>query len=280
MTTIIRASSLPSYSDCPRRWAARTIVKELNSASYEVRTSQPISIGASIGSGFHGGAAFMLLEKMSTGELGNADDADAFAINEFEERAKEGVLYDNATANIGEGQQQIKRMLKVYRATVLPEMNPIAVERRLEANIGDDFQLSGQSDLQTLTPGEIGDHKTGTFHRTHYAQIGSYSLLARTAHPEFPVKSLRVNFVPRVSLKKEQPLPVVEYYDQVTAENAAQATIDHIKISVREYRRRVNVGDAPPEHAFLANPNSMLCNPKWCPAHGTDFCREHRGAKE
>lgn len=276
MTTTIRASSLPNYSDCPRRWAARTLAGELKNYGYRVSESEISSIGASIGSGVHGGAAFMLLEKMNTGAASIDSSAEDFAIHEYEERAKEGVLFDSATASMSEGQEQVRRMLRVFRYGLLPNIEPIAVERRLEANVGDDFILSGQSDLQTLQPGTIDDHKTGTISRQHYAQMGSYSMLARTAHPEFPIKKLRVNFIPRVSLKKPQPEPVIDEYDLVAAENAAQATIDHIKIATKEFRRRIDEGDAPPEHAFLANPASMLCSQKWCSAWGTDFCKEHK----
>jgi hypothetical protein len=27
--------------------------------------------------------------------------------------------------------------------------------------------------------------------------------------------------------------------------------------------------------AFAANPSSMLCSAKFCPAYGSDFCTEH-----
>ena len=35
-----------------------------------------------------------------------------------------------------------------------------------------------------------------------------------------------------------------------------------------------------PEGAFRANPMSMLCASKYCPAWDTGFCRLHRGTKE
>lgn len=278
MTITIRASSLPGYGDCARRWAARTLSKTLNDMGYGVKTDLPTSIGASIGTGVHAGAAFMLVEKMEKGKLRDdvQKDAEEFAITEYDQKVREGVIWDKQTENTNEAQQQVRRMVNVYRASIMPGIDPIAVERRLEADVGDGFMISGQSDLQTLQPGEIRDTKTGTALRTHYAQIGSYSLLARTAHKEFPVSKLYIDFIPRVTMKKPQPLPIVEEYDMVTAEQAAQATIDHIKIAVAEFNRRAKAGDSPPEHAFLANPSSMLCSPKYCPAHGSNFCHEHR----
>jgi PD-(D/E)XK nuclease superfamily len=277
--TVIRASSLPGYSDCGRRWAASTLRKELAEAGYDLNVTLRISVGASVGTGVHGGAAHMLLEKMNTGDLGNAQEAVDFGISEFEAHSKDGILWDDVTQNANDAQQQVRRMVQVYRATIAQEITPVAVERRLEAAVGDGFVLSGQSDLQVLNPGQIRDTKTGKTMRAHYAQVGSYSMLARTAHKEFPVNGLVVDFIPRVNLKKPQPLPISEHYDQVTAENAAQAAIDHIRIAVGEFRRRVQEGDAPPEHAFLANPSSLLCSPKYCGAWGTNFCNEHKKGK-
>lgn len=278
MSTVIRASSLPGYSDCSRRWAARTLHAELKEAGYDVGEHKMTSIGASVGTGVHGGAAMLLIEKMNNGNVSDSviTQAGDFAISELSEKSKEGVLWDKATENMNDAQKQTLRMLTAYRLGVMPNINPVAVERRLEADLGDGFMLSGQSDLQTLQPGDIRDTKTGTIARMHFAQIGSYSLLARTRHKELPVTELHVDFIPRVSMKKPQPAPIVEEYDQSVAEHAAQATIDHIKTAVAEFRRRVTSGDAPPENAFLANPSSMLCSAKWCPAHGTNFCREHK----
>jgi hypothetical protein len=115
--------------------------------------------------------------------------------------------------------------------------------------------------------------------RYNYGQIGAYSLLSRSNHPEIPVEKLRVQFIQRVPLKKEQPLPVTEEYDQPTAEQAAVSALKHIMLDVNEFRRRTMEGDAPPEHAFMANPASLLCSPKFCPAFGTGFCREHKKLK-
>ncbi len=71
MTTVIRASSLPGYSDCSRMWAARTLKKEITDAGYNLTATMRISVGASVGTGVHGGAAHMLQSKMETGDLGN-----------------------------------------------------------------------------------------------------------------------------------------------------------------------------------------------------------------
>lgn len=276
MPTIIRASSLPSYTDCPRRWAARTLSHEVVSAGYSIDLAQPASVGASVGTATHSGAAHIMGLKMQTGELGSQTEAEQLALEQFGESVHGGVLWDEATPNLNDAQKQVVRMVRVFRNTIAVKAEPVAVERRLEANVGDDFILSGQSDLQTIEPGRIRDLKTGRFPRSHYAQLGAYSLLARTAHPEQVTKEVCVDFIQRVPVSKPQPETATEFYDQVVAEQAAASTISRIKSDVVEFRRRLTDGDAPPEHAFLANPASMLCSKKWCPAFGSDFCREHK----
>lgn len=276
MKTIIRASSLPSYTDCPRRWAARTLVNEVVSAGYDIAQAQPPSIGASVGTATHSGAAHIMGHKLATGQLGNQTEAEQLALEGFGEAARTGVLWDEATPNMNDAHKQVVRMVRVFRHTIAERAEPVAVERRLEANVGDGFLLSGQSDLQTIEPGRIRDLKTGRFPRSHYAQLGAYSLLARTAHPEQVTKEVCVDFIQRVPVAKPQPDTVTEFYDQVVAEQAATATIARIKSDVDEFRHRLEEGGSPPEHAFLANPASMLCSRKWCPAFGSSFCREHK----
>jgi hypothetical protein len=276
MTTVIRASSLPSYTDCPRRWAARTLSKEIEAVGFDIARNMPPSVGASVGTATHGGAAFIMTEKMKSGELGNQSEAEQRALDDFETSTKTGVLWDEATPNISDAQKQVVRMVNVFRHSIAPQVQPLAVERRLEARVGEGFVLSGQSDLQTIEPGRIRDLKTGRFPRMHYAQLGAYSILARTAHPEIATEEVCVDFIQRVALSKPQPDTVTDDYDQAVAEQAAVNTIARIRSDVEEFRHRIEDGGAPPEHAFLANPASMLCSPKWCPAHGSTFCREHK----
>ena len=278
MTTVIRASSLPSYTDCPRRWAAKTLAKEIRSLGFNIANAMPTSIGASVGTATHSGAAFIMTEKLASGELGNQIEAEQKALEDFDNSTKDGVLWDEATPNLNDAQKQVIRMVKVFRCTIAPNVHPLAIERRLECRVGEGFVLSGQSDLQTLEPGRIRDLKTGRFPRSHYAQLGAYSLLARTAHPSEDTKEVCVDFIQRVALKNPQPDTVVEFYDQAVAEQAAVSTLSRIRQDVTEFRSRIENGGAPPEHAFLANPASMLCSQKWCPAHGSSFCREHKKA--
>lgn len=280
MKTIVRASSLPQFSDCQRRWAARTIAAELLEAGYKLNKNMRTSIGAMIGTATHAGAAYLMSEKMNTGDIGNQTEAEQRALEEFTHSMQEGVLWDDTSPNHSDSQKQLVRMLKVFRHGIAPEIRPFAVERRLEAAFDEDFIVSGQSDLQLLELESIDDLKTGRNMSRHFAQIGTYSLLARTAYPDIYVNRLRVNFIPRVSIKREQPEAIIEEYNQSVAENSAISTLNHVKHTIGDFRKALKEGGMPPEHVFLANPSSMLCSEKYCPAHGTNFCREHKGAAQ
>lgn len=277
MSDVIRASSTPQYPDCPRRWAASNLTREVVAAGYDdLQQSLPPSIGAGVGTATHSGAGYMMMQKIETGDIGNQTEAEQRALADIDAAAAGGVLWDKETANKNDAQKQVLRMVASFRDEVAPTLTPSAVERRLQADVGDGFVLSGQSDLQVLSPIGIDDVKTGKRSMRHWAQIGAYSLLARTVHPTLVVERLRTIFIQRVHLRLPQPPVLYDDYPQAVAEQAAVATIHRIKQDVAEFRRRLAVGDLPPEHAFLANPGSNLCSAKWCKAWGTKFCREYR----
>src|SRR5262245_9229846 len=124
MNTVIRASSLPSYTDCPRRWAARTLVREITDAGYGIAENQPPSVGASVGTATHSGAAHIMGEKLRTGEPGNQTEAEQLALEGFGEAARAGVLWDEATPNVNDAQKQVVRMVRVFRHTIAEKAQP------------------------------------------------------------------------------------------------------------------------------------------------------------
>lgn len=241
-----------------------------------LKPQPPSSIGAKVGTATHTGAAHSMLYKMETGVLANKTETEQVALQDLKEQMQEGALFDDSTKTANEAQNQVVRMVTTFREHLAPEMQPSAVERRLRADVGDGFMLSGQSDLQLVSPDGIDDLKTGARLSSHYAQIGSYSILVRAQWPDIDIKRLRVDFIQRVPMKRPQPEPVHQDYDKMTAEHAAASTINRIKADVQEFRKRYLDDTAPPAHAFLANPASMLCSAKFCPAWGTTFCKEHR----
>lgn len=279
--TVIRASSLSGYADCPRRAAAKLFRREIEGAGYALR-ELPSNVGAAVGTGVHGGAALLLKEKAATGELPPLDVATDAAITELRKAAEPGITFDRETPALNEAEQQVARMLRIYRAQVAPEVQPIAVERRLEAHVSPGIILSGQSDVIAREPGRVRDLKGGKTMGSHGPQIGAYSLLARSGDEPVDIRDVVIDFVQRVPLKKPQPDAVVHRYDVAVAETAAINVLRHMEDDLNTFRYGNPEGEVLPGDAwaFVANPSSKLCSAKWCPAWGTDFCREHMTTEE
>lgn len=277
---VIRASSLSGYADCPRRSAARMFRREIIAAGFDLRETPP-GIGAAIGTAVHKAAAVMLAEKADKGTLPPDDVTDDAAIETLRAETAPGILFDRESPEINAAELQVRRMARAYRNGVAPDIQPLLIEERLEAQVTPLIALSGQADVIAREPGRVRDLKTGKRLGNHAPQIGAYSLLARTpteANPDgVDVQQASIDWVPRVSSKKPQPAPEQHRHDVARCETAALAVLRHIEGDLRTFRegdmaRGVLPGDP---WSFVANPSSMLCGPKYCPAHGTSFCREH-----
>jgi hypothetical protein len=275
--TIIRASALSGYADCPRRSAARMFRQEIEAAGFQLgRTIR--GIGAAIGTAVHRGAEIALAEKAHSGRLppiGVTEDAAIETLRdqiagEIEYEGPAGVTQTKAQAEI-----QSRQMTRAYHRAIAPTVDPIQVEQRLEAEIAPGVILSGQADLVAREPGAVRDLKTGARPPRAFApQLGAYSLLARTH--ELEIEHAHVDYIKRVTAGRPQPEPKTQRAAIARAETAAAATIGHILRDLHIFRHgdpelRIMPGDV---WAFAANPSSSLCSPKFCPAFGTDFCHE------
>lgn len=273
---IIRPSSLTTWADCGRRWAAQHLTTEIEGAGYKLQVGRVTHVGAAIGSGVHAAASYTLEEKRRTGELGNDTEAEQRAVAEFEERAEWGLDWDDASDSVNVAKRQVARMTRSYRRHLAPEIEPIIIEQRLNAVVADGWELSGQMDDTTGDPDTIiRDLKTGTRQRANNIQYGAYGLILH-AHG-YNVRGLIEDFIPRVKIKEEQPRPYsTDIPLQAAAQDAMEAVEDIIR-STNEFERRLAAPSGRPPHAaFRANPGSSLCSPRWCRAWGTDFCAAHR----
>lgn len=263
---VVRSSSLPSYADCPRRTAGKLLAKEIAALGITLReTSQ--GVGAALGSSTHQAAAYSLNSKINDGSLGNAAHAMDLAFELYHEIQKtEGIVYDGATPTYDRAELQLKTLVNCYRKMVAPGIEPIEVEVRLEADIGDGFVLSGQFDVREIET--IRDLKTGAASRAHISQYGSYALLCRVH--QRTVDKIVEDYLPR----KKEPEPEYFYYDAEVAVNAARAILKRLKDDVAAFR-----ASGEPT-SFIANPQSMLCSDRFCPVWGTAFCREHKNKGE
>lgn len=273
--TIIRCSSLTWWPDCPRRSAARLFWREIAAAGFKLR-STPRGIGAAIGTAVHRAAEVILREKATAGRLPPSTVAADCAAETLDETLADGeVTFDRVTANRTEGEVQAVGMARVYHRVIAPTVEPVLIEEPLEAEVSPGLVLAGRPDLVAREPARVRDLKTTTRPGgSHAPQIGGYALLARSHG--LAIDDAAVDQIKRVAIGRPQPDPVSAPVPLAQAETAAASIIGHIARDLVTFRdgdreRRILPGDP---WSFAANPNSMLCSDKYCPAWGTVFCKE------
>lgn len=277
LVTVIRASILPRWADCPRRAASQVCRREIGDLGYRLRRL-PYGIAATLGSATHRAAEVILREKAETGELPPPDIGTDACLDHLSEALKQGeTSFDQTTPNRGDAIRQGVSMSRLFYRSVAPLISPLLIEHRLEASVDEGIVLSGQADVIAIEPGQIDDLKTGARSPGNFnAQIGAYSLLARSAGIE--VEQSAIDFIKRVPVNKPQPEPIRITVPLAIAEQTAVNVLRHIADDLWVFREgddRLGLKAGDPA-AFLANPNSTLCAAKYCTAHGTSFCREWR----
>lgn len=263
----IRASSLPTYSDCARRGVARQFPQLLEQLGHtEMRGNLP-SAGGAVGNGLHIGAARLLEAKRDGTECSEADAVEQ-GIEAMDAEAAEGAEWDDHTPDANTGHKQIQRMIRAFIRGPLQRLDPLHIELYMEADAGDGVILTGHVDLIT-TDHVIRDLKNGNVQRPFQAQLGAYSLLARS-NPDMTginyTAGLGVEYLYRARLNAPQPDAVPHDFDVPLCERAALASVRQIKRDVRALEASGDCWDVP------ANPNSMMCTRAYCPAWGTSFC--------
>jgi len=264
---VIRPSSASIWNDCPRRQAARVFKHLVEDAGYQLATRTFKHIGAAIGTAVHAGAESLNRARMAESRPDVDEAIDRALLSFGEEMVTDEILWDQMSPHPGTAQKQIDKMVRRYRSDVLKtDMKPLAVEQRLEGKINSRVIVSGKLDSLVMYPYTLADVKTGTRRRNNASQYGLYSPLARANG--FQVEKIVEEYVPRVQVNAEQPpLQRVEI-DPAYAEDAALRTVEIIVAQVDAF---MQTGDPA---SFPSNPNSALCSNKFCPAHGTKFCKD------
>lgn len=264
----IRASILPAYPDCPRRSAAKQWRKLIEAAGFELRQLQP-SVGAAVGTAVHAVAEHLLRQKIETGELGKLADGMDRAMAGFDEEISGGCEWDDTTANRDAAQQQIQRMARAY-LPIAQRIDPLAVELEMKADLLDGFMLTGHVDVVTMD-GWVRDTKTGALVRPYFAQLGAYGLLAKAQRVIPKVNGLAIDFIKRCPKTKPQDPAQEMVYPVDACQTVAWEIVQRVKADALAFQAEPDPG------VFLCNPMSMMCTPRYCPAHGTDFCELTKG---
>jgi hypothetical protein len=229
------------------------------------------SVGSAVGTAAHVAVAAMQRRRLA-GEVVSVDTRAAdlrTALDAFRADIAPGAEWDDTTPSLQVAEFQIERMAERCFASA-EAMTPAAVELSLSAEIADGWTLTGTLDLLT-TDAHLDDMKTGALRRPYQAQLGGYALLAKANGYE--VRTAGTTFIARGKKTKPQPPAERQSYDLPTAERAAYATIQAIKRDVEAFKAS---GDP---FAFPANPMSLMCSRRYCPAFETEFCTMHLPAR-
>lgn len=260
----IRCSMLPAYPDCPRRAAAKQFWPAIQNAGFQVRKLMP-SAGAAVGTAVHSAVEHVLKCKIETGELGKVEEGIGIGIDKFREEIAPGAEWDDTTPNGKIAEMQIGRLARAYMM-VAADIRPARVEMELRAALQEGWELTGHIDLYT-EDGIVDDLKTGALKRPYQAQLGGYSLLCKSHG--LPVSGVGTTYIGRCRASSPQTAPDCQNYDMEVSEQAAYHTIQRIIKDVQAFELS---GDP---HSFPANPMSLMCSNKYCPAWGTAFCKQH-----
>lgn len=262
----IRCSMLPSWGDCSRRTAAKQYRKIVEGFGFVLRRLKP-SIGAAIGTAVHHAAAAMLRDKRDGKEsTGNVFES---AVTAFLEEIAPGAVWDDTTPNTQAARRQIESLTTAY-LPIVEVREPLLVEEELKAAAGNGWTLTGTVDLFDAD-GVLDDLKTGVLPRPYIQQVGGYAMLLEANGHE--VTGAGITFIKRVRVGKPQPAPVRTAFDLEPARRSAWAAVQEIRRDVEAFAER---GDP---YQLRANPMSLMCSEKYCPAWGTDFCNVHLKGK-
>ncbi|WP_366654477.1 hypothetical protein [Fodinicurvata sp. EGI_FJ10296] len=227
----------------------------------------PPTAGAAVGTAVHAAACQVLQDRIDSGRYGQPDAALELALATFRTEVETGCEWDDTTPDRRSAEKQILRLTNAYCQHARKHVDPWLVEQHFTADVGDGFELSGHVDVITMDAG-VRDLKTGALPRPYQAQVGGYSLLARSQAQPIQIQALSIDFLRRAPKTKPQDPPQIERYDLSESEAAARATVQRMKADLELFRR---TGDP---WSFPCNPLSMMCaSDRYCPARNTGFCK-------
>ncbi len=266
-TLHIRCSMLPGWVDCARRATAKQYSRMVEGHGFTLRKLLS-PVAASIGTAVHTAVA-KVLEAKRDGLTPDIESAIEAGRAEFKEDIRGGCILDATTPNTQDAYTQIERLTKAFLPLVA-DIEPVLIEEQFKANLDPGWMLTGKIDLYTAAFA-LDDLKTGALPRPYIQQAGGYVLLCESHGKR--IKTVGTTFVQRVRTNEPQPAPVSHVFPLESARNSAWAAIQEIMPDVGKF---ATTGDL---WLIRANPMSMMCTEKYCPAWGTDFCTVHLQGK-
>lgn len=275
---VIRASSLPSVSDCMRRTVYKgfgnrrgRMVEILKEAGFNPPESEKSGAAALVGTSAHAFSMTILEAKIAGHDISGAPEAlisdakDAANDAIAKELSDRGVEWDAEIQNRDKAFQLVMSLGAAFMEFA-DTFNPMEVEFSMSGLLakkdGDSpaIYLSGHGDIREVDF-RIRDLKFGRKAAGYQFQLGAYAILSKAEGKD--ANGLTIDHFPR---KKQ-----VEYrrsdYDTMACGSEAFKLLQRTIESIKAFEKSGNPG------CFHANPSSQLCSQKWCPAFGTKFCK-------
>lgn len=274
----IRASSLPTYETCPRMFGANHLLESglANDMGLDLRRRRT-HIGAAVGTACHHGHDYLMNAYMTSGSHGGKErlkHAEDVTLATLDNLIADGIGYDSTTPTPGAATLSTRRMVQMLFDQHRPKAKPLLVEKGLKTKLNvkslngcgspASMTLKGTLDLYLISE-ELIDLKTGRWRPQAWAQMGAYSLILR-AH-RTPVSRTRLVYLPRThAAQKQSPCEDIPILQSVAEKHASGLATN----AFRSMDAMITTGDV--EH-LTANPNTPLCDDRFCPAFGTRFCK-------
>ena len=210
-----------------------------------------------------GGAGHKALEhnysqKIDSKKDLNETEVTEYFANEFEERAKEEVDWqDNKPGDLKDGGV---RVLKEYQKTTAPLIQPRVVEQEFNIEFENtDYTLKGFIDLITIV-NEIVDHKISGRKPSNIddKQLTIYRIAYKELNGQVPPKSVRFDYL----VTKKTP-EIVPFRIDITDEDE-----DEVLELIGDVSRAIKSG------IFYRRTEGWMCNPKYCGYYYE--CRPHK----
>jgi hypothetical protein len=267
----VHASSLGTWHDDPRRWAADNL--DTKKPSDDEAKRPTTTIGAIIGNNAHAAAALMLNTKADGFDV-DIDGCVEMAVEQYRADCKKvKIEIDAQTKNQGDGEIQMVKQILAWSRGYLPTSQPLYVEMKLQRDIPNtDIVLVGQPDvIEDLGNHRYGidDHKFGGQASVPGAQMGAYVFIVEGQEwflPGSEIERIRKDQTNRVGKDKPQPDTIIMPLNLRACVMLAKKQLEEIQRCVTEYRETGDIW------AFNANPRSMYCNATSCKVFGTEFC--------
>jgi len=242
---IIRPSSLATYINCPYKWYLQNV------EGIQV-IPKPVMV---LGTAVHKGAEVGYTEKIQKGNLPPVDVLTDAAVEEFREKIKEADTTKEEDFNLNDYEKRVVTDVVNYRQNIMPYTQPKAVEKfyRLELSSKAVEAIQGTADI-ILQDNTIADIKV-TLRKAqpkHYImQLSTYALLIEKLD-NVEVKKAEIHNI--VDTKLAAVLPLELHKKQV--KYIINNLIDTLEV--------MQEGKVAPEILFKGNPQSFLCDKKYC----------------